>query len=249
MSIKSLNISFGKFEEYIVKCGTDLRYTNAIPDWTKFEKMTCPGNIKHGPDIDYCRLGVEIDLLIKYFSKIESTDKGVLVVKQSGEKEVKISADGQEIFYISVWHILLQSRCSVFKYSQWARSNYLPTSDPERMFYILFSSFVLESFMVTPGAPVDVEVFKKELQLLVSVLNGLLKRIRNNIKFTSNSVGNGLTMFSNLILLLGVGFDQYFNALRERMQEESLLMATVRTRSSFLAKSTPVFVSAGYSLG
>lgn len=246
MSIKSLNISFEESEEYIIIFDTDLTYSHAIPDWTKFEKMICPGNIEHGPDIDYCRLGVEIDLLINYFSTIESTDKGVLVVKQSEEKEVKISADGQEIFYISVWHILLQSRCSVFKYSQWVRSNYLPTSDPDRMFYILFSSFVIENFMVTPGAPVDVEVFKKELQLLVSVLNGLLKRIRDNITLTSSSVSNGLTMFSNLVLLLEIDFDRYFSKLRDRVQKESLLGSTLGVRSSFLITNTSGVMNVGY---
>lgn len=232
MSIKSLSISFEKFDEYIIAFDTDLMHFHTIPDWTKFEKMKCPGNIEHGPDIDYCRLGVEIDLLVKYFLKITSIEKGELVVKQRGETEVKVRADGQEIFYISMWYILLHSRCSVFKYSQWARSNYLPTSDPERMFYILFSSFVVENVMVTPSTPVDVEDFKKELQLLVSVLNGLLSRIRNNFKLTSNSVGNGLTMFSNLIYLLDIGFDKYFDMLRERIRKESLLGTALRSRSS-----------------
>ena len=231
MSVKSLHISFESSDAYIIDFDTDLMYPHTIPDWTKFKKMKCPGNIAHGPDIDYCRLAVEIDLLIKYFLKIESIDKGEVVVKQSGEKEMKIRADGQEIFYISVWHILLHSRCSVFKYSQWARSNYLPTSDPQRMFYILFSSFIFDNFMVSSGIPVDVEVFKEELQLLVSVLNGLLKRIRNNFILTSNAVGNGLTMFSNLIFLLEINFDQYFNTLRERVEGESLLAATLRGKS------------------
>ncbi len=35
-----------------------------IPFWASFDHMSCPGNIKHGPEIDHCSLSVEINTLI-----------------------------------------------------------------------------------------------------------------------------------------------------------------------------------------
>ena len=195
----------------------------SIPSWAKFSHMPCPGNIEHGPRIDYCRLGVEIENLIKHFSNIESTESGTLVMHYENGDEMRIRSDAQTIFFDSLWFILLHSNCSVFKYSQWARSNYMPSTDPERVFYMLFSIFLIEDYVVSPDKPPAVEHFRAEIHMLRDVLNNLLERVRESSGLTSDSVCNGIVMFSNLMLFLNLKFDEFFHDLEERVKESSVL--------------------------
>jgi hypothetical protein len=194
-----------------------------IPEWTKFKNMSCPGNITHGPDIDYCRLGADIDALVEYFSTVKSIERGSFIVHCDSNYELHSKSDAQTIFFNAFWFIILHSKCSTFKYNQSARSNYMPSSDPEQLFYVLFSIFVTENFIVYPETKPNIEKFKKEVFLLFDVINNLISRIRVRKKLKLDTVENGLTMLSNLTVLIDIEFEEYFAKLQEKMKKESLL--------------------------
>jgi len=75
MTVPQLLINFKGKNEFRVQCGIVKNTKEPIPFWASFENMPCVGNIKHGPEIDHCRLGVEIETIINYFSDIKSSDK------------------------------------------------------------------------------------------------------------------------------------------------------------------------------
>jgi len=227
MFYPSLIIKFASIDEFSFHFGMDRAHTEPVPDWTRFRYMPCPGNIKHGLNIDYCKLGAEIEILIKHFSTVKSIEKGTLIVHQDEDQEIHLNGDAQTIFFNALWYILLHSKCSVFKFNQWLRSNYLPSPDPERMFYVLFSIFLVENYIISLDTTPDKEKFKAEIKILRGVLVNLLERIRNNLVLDSDSVGNGLVMFSNIILLLDVQFEEYYIRLTERTRKNSVLVKWV----------------------
>ena len=198
---------------------------NSLPSWTKLSELPCPGNIKHGKQVEYCTLSIEIKRLVDYFSDISSIQHGSLSIKLGENKKINFKSDAQSIFFNAVWYILLLSNCSVFKHSQWARSNYLPSSNPDKLFYILFSIFLTEDFALHPNKPPKIETLQAQLDLLIKVLNTLLERIRINYKsnLNSDSVNNGLVHFSNLLLLLEIDFDERLKQLNQNINNENSL--------------------------
>jgi len=195
----------------------------SVPYWSKFDHMPCPGNVEHGPAIDYCRLGIEFEKLASCFSGTKSIEKGKITMHYEDGIELSITADAQTMLFNALWFVLLTSNCSVFKYSQWARSNYMPSSDPDRMFYMLFSLFLVEDFIVTPESPPKIDVFKAEMKMLYAVLNNLLERIRSSNQIEADSVSNGVVLFSNLVLLLDMEFDEFFVNLQEKVKTNTVL--------------------------
>ena len=194
-----------------------------VPEWTKFKNFPCPGNIEHGPLISYCRLGAEIDKLVAYFATISSIDNGCLTLKHGHCMEIKIRCDAQTIFYNAIWIILLHSNCSVFKFNQWARSNYRLTIEPERLFYALYSIFIVENTVVHPNKEPDLKKFKAELNLLRSVVNNLLERLRIEAQLKSDAVSNGLVLLGNLIYILDMDFELFYDTLKNRIKTDSVL--------------------------
>jgi len=95
------------------------------------------------------------------------------------------------------------------------------------MFYVLFSIFLVENYIISLDTTPDKEKFKAEIKILRGVLVNLLERIRNNLVLDSDSVGNGLVMFSNIILLLDVQFEEYYIRLTERTRKNSVLVKWV----------------------
>ena len=213
----SMIIEFTGMDKFFSYFGTEKTKITSVPDWTKLNHMPCPGNIEHGPNIDYCRLGIEIETLIKYFSDIKSIENGTLTIHHDERIETRINSDAQTIFYNSLWFTLLHSNCSLFKYNQWPRSNYIPSTDPDRLFYILFSIFLTESFAVTPDKLPDIDRFKSEMIMLRNVLNNLLDRIKKGTVFGSDSVINGIVLFSNLVLILNLNFEKLCTDLKENI--------------------------------
>jgi len=207
-----------KFNEFNGKKGS-------IPFWASFERMPCPGNIKHGPDVDYCRLSIEIETLINYFSNIKSTENGILTIQIDESIRLQINNNAQNIFFHSVWFLLLHSQCSAFKFNQWARGNYLPSTDSKRIYYILFSIFLAEHYFISPDESPDIEKFKSEILMLHIVLKNLLRRIRTGRETRSDSVNNGIALFDTLLihLLNLVSTEGQHTCLAKRIKEESIL--------------------------
>jgi hypothetical protein len=215
-----LTIDFEASEKIHFSLGVVDHENESIPNWAKFANMPCPGNIEHGPKINYCRLGVEIQKLVMYFSRIKSIEVGNLTVHYDNSTETQFSSDAQTIFYNSIWMTLLHSNCSVFKYGQWARSNYQPSSEPERVFYTLFSIYLIEDFFLNPNTSPNIDLFKKQMLMLNKVLNNIIDRLRGNVELESDAVCNGLVLFSNLVLLLEMDFEELFVVLKEKINKD-----------------------------
>jgi len=66
MFSKNLYLSFDK-KEIEIKLNTDGKYEGKIPEWSQLDLFPCPGNRNYGPDINYCRLSLEINQLVKFF--------------------------------------------------------------------------------------------------------------------------------------------------------------------------------------
>jgi hypothetical protein len=216
MEYPSFFCEFDNIKSFEIKVYTQNKDAQSYPKWSTLEKLPCPGNIHHGPDISYCRLGIEIEALINQFSEVKSIDRGRLIIHISEEQEIHIKSDAQTIFYNAIWFILIHSKCSVFQYNQSMRSHYLPSSDPTNIFYILFSIYLTEDYLVYPDTPPDIDKFKQQMNLLNGVLNNLLERIRTSVNLDSDSVSNGLNMFNNLILLIDLQFEEYYEQLIKR---------------------------------
>ena len=225
MFFPELKIKFKDKRELFIEFDAFKAKKEPIPFWSSFEYLPCPGNIKHGPDIDYCRLSVEIEVLIDYFSGIKSTEKGILTLQIDESRKLQINSDAQNIFFYSVWFLLLYSQCSVFKFNQWARTNYLPSADTERIYYTLFSMFLTEHYFISPEESPDIEKFKSEILMLHLVLKNLLKRIRGGRKTKSDSVSNGIALFETLLILILdlVNIEGQHTGLTERIKQGSVL--------------------------
>jgi hypothetical protein len=232
MSSPSITITFEHAGVLSMSLATS-QFEDAVPEWTQLKNFPCPGNIEHGPMISYCRLGAEIDKLVTYFSHIESLDEGTLTLTYGKCMETRIQCDAQTVFYNAVWVILLYSNCSVFKFNQWARSNYMLTIEPERMFYTLFSIFLTEDYAVYPDTPPNLDKFKEELDMLQRVLNNLLERLRQGRDLESDSVCNGLILLSNLILLIDMNFDLFLRNLQKRIKTGSVLEKWAKEYNDF----------------
>ncbi len=195
-----LKINFNGKSRLLIEFDASKAKNDPIPFWASFEYMPCPGNIKHGPEIDHCRLSVEIEKLISYFSDIKSIEKGRLTIQTSDTFEMKIEKDAQNIFFNAVWFVLLNTQCSIFKFNQWARGNYLPSTNPKKMYYSLFSIFLTEHYFMAPTQLPDIEKFKSELLMLHIVLKNLLHRIREGTQMEFDSVSNGIILFDTLLM-------------------------------------------------
>jgi hypothetical protein len=220
-----IKIHFQDRSEFSIEFDS-LKISNTpIPFWASFENMPCPGNVKHGPEIDYCRLSVEIETLIHYFSDIKSIEKGTLKILKSETLQLKIDNDAQNLFFQAVWFILLNSQCSIFKFNQWARGNYLPSTDPKRMYYTLFSIFLIEHYFTASEKLPDIEKFKSELLMLRITLKNLLSRIRKGRKTKSDSVNNGIALFDTLLihLLELINVEGQHSGLAETIKKGSVL--------------------------
>ena len=225
MSFPKVHINFKDKTGLLIESETLKSQKNSIPFWASFNYMPCPGNVKHGPEIDHCRLSVEINMLVYYFSDINSTEQGTLTIQTNKNLELKIKNDAQNLFFHAVWFILLNSQCSTFKYNQWARRNYLPTTDPKKMYYTLFSMFLIEHYFTSPKKLPDMEKFKSELIMLHLTLKNLLRRIRKSQKTTSDSISNGIALFDTLLihLLDLVNVEGQHTNLAERIKQDSVL--------------------------
>lgn len=225
MFFSTMKINFHDKNEFLIEL-SDLKISkDSIPFWASFEYMPCPGNIKHGPEIDHCRLSAEIETLINYFSDIKSTVRGNLTILKNQTMRLRIENDAQNIFFQAVWFILLNSQCSTFKFNQWARSNYLPSTDAKRMYYILFSIFLTEHHFTTPNQLPDIEKFKSQLLMLHITLKNLLDRIREGRTTKSDSINNGIALFNTLLihLLELINVDGQHRGLAERIKQDSIL--------------------------
>ncbi len=223
MPFPELRIKFPNVVRLDVELGLLNDNSSSFPQWSSFDFMNCPGNIEHGRDIDYCRLGAEMDLLVEHFSEIHSTDNGTLTILINNTTEVHINADAQNLFFYSIWYVLLFSKCPVFTYNQWARSNYLPSTNPERMYYTLFSIFLAENYFVNSAAPPDLDKFKKEVKMLQMVSVNLLHRIRDGAGTVSDSVSNGMALFDTLLMYLLEMIDEGRTSVEERIKHTSVL--------------------------
>jgi hypothetical protein len=172
-----------------------------------------------------CTVGAQTPIiaLINYFSNISSITKGKINVILREDIELILTGDAQTLFYKSVWFMLLTSNCSVFKYSQWLRSNYIPSSNPKRMLYMLFSIFVTEQYSVNPDHKIDLHFFQAEMQLIKDVLNNLLERVRRGISLPKDSIENGLTRFSSIVTLFDIELDTLLTELKEEIKNGCLL--------------------------
>jgi hypothetical protein len=225
MYFPELYINFKEKSGLLIESETLKTKKDPIPFWASFDYMPCPGNIKHGPEIDHCRLSVEIDTLIHYFSDINSTEQGTLTIQISKKLEFKIKNDAQNLFFHAVWFILLNSQCSTFKFNQWARGNYLPTTDPKKMYYTLFSVFLIEHYFTSPDKLPDIEKFKSELLMLHLTLKNLLRRIRKSGETKADSISNGITLFDTLLihLLDLINVEGQHTGLEEKIKQGSVL--------------------------
>ena len=227
MTDSYIEISFGARDTLKIYSHEFIKPFNAdsLPDWTRISELRCPGNVKHGKQTEYCTLSIEIAKLVNYFSDISSIQYGSLKIKLENDLEINFHTDAQSIFFNATWFILILSNCSVFKNSQWARSNYLPSSNPDKLFYILFSIFLTEDYALHPDKPPKIEALQAQLDLLIKVLNTLLERIRINYKSDakSDAVNNGLVHFSNLLLLLEVDFEERLKQLNQNINKENSL--------------------------
>ncbi|MGK5091842.1 hypothetical protein WDW89_07455 [Deltaproteobacteria bacterium TL4] len=220
MIFPSARIKFDDNEELFIDPNSSIK-KETVPFWTSFDCMSCPGNIAHGPEIDYCRLGVELEEIINFFSNKDSIVNGLMTIYPEEVTEIRIKGDAQTLFFNTMWFILLYSKCSVFKHHQWERRNYLPSANPDKLFYVLFSTFLVEESFTSPGAPHNLEKFKGQLKMLNHVLNNLLQRIRNGANLYSDAVSNGLVIFANTLSFLELKFDQLYIELKEQVKENS----------------------------
>mgnify|MGYP006928191426 CR=1 FL=1 len=216
MSVPTITILLREQKRQVIQLGAELR---VIPDWTYFKNFSCPGNIKNQVDIDYCRLGAELHQIIGFFANIKSIEQAQMTFKNELGIEIKYSADAQTIFFNTLWCILLYSRCSVFKRGQWSRNNYIPTSDPNRLFYNFFSVFILEDYISTPDSLPDIDEFKSEMKLISSTLKNLLTRIKNNVSITSDAIANGFIMFDNFVRLFEDDFSEGFDSMAQQIKQ------------------------------
>jgi hypothetical protein len=223
MIFPSAKIKLDSNKEFFIDTGSSIM-KESVPFWAYFEHMPCPGNKAHGPDISYCRLGVEIEKLIYFFCDIKSIDKCILTIYQEENIEIHINGDAQTIFSSALWFILLYSDCSVFKHSQWARRNYLiNTTDLDKIFYTLFSIFIVEESIISPNSMLYIEKFQDQLKMQHNVLNNLLERLISGADLHSDSVSNGFVMLTAIISLIGIKFDKLYIGLRERIKGNSRL--------------------------
>jgi len=214
----SLEIEFANIEHFVMTFDNNLADSSAVPYWAKFEHMTCVGNQKHGSsDMNYCSLGVEIERLVKYFSKITSIEKGTIRVHYSDNTSLSMHDDAQTIFYNAIWFILLHSQCSIFKNTRWLRSNYLLTCDPEKMFYVFFSAFITKESILTPNSPPDLNKFKTQMDTMHQVLVGLLTRIKSGINLPADSVSNGFVKLDNQVLLFEMELTNFYQQLKDKI--------------------------------
>ena len=229
MSFPKVHINLKGKEGLLIESEAMTSERDPIPSWASFDYMPCPGNIKHGPEIDHCRLIVEINPLIHYFSDIKSTEQGWLTIQMDKSLMLKIKNDAQNLFFHTVWFILLKSKCSTFKFNQWSRRNYLPTTDPKKMYYTLFSMFLIEHYFASPDKLPDIEKFKSELLMLHLTLKNLLHRIRKSQKITSDSISNGIALFDTLLIhiLDLVNVEGQHTDLAEKIKQNSVLVQWV----------------------
>jgi len=209
--------------EFFMHFGEDGMEVGSSPEWAKMQHMSCPGNVEHDPIVKYCRLGVEFELLINYFSTIESIEIGEIIFQQNQKSKISITDDAQHIFYNAIWFILLHSNCYIFKHNQWLRKHYLPPTTHDEMFYSLFSTFVMEELFISPQYQPKVALFKKQLELLHGVLTNLLHRISKGLHMKGDSVMNGFVILDNLITLLEVDFNKAYHNLEKKIMQGSLL--------------------------
>ena len=170
-------------------------------------------------------MSLELETIIQYFSNIKSTENGTLTIVKNETLQLKIDNDAQNIFFQAVWFILLNSQCSTFKFNQWARGNYLPCADPKRMYYTLFSIFLIEHHFTASDKLPDIEKFKSELLMLHITLKNLLRRIRESWKIKSDSINNGIALFDTLLihLLELINVEGQHSGLAERIKKDSVL--------------------------
>jgi|GEM_PF-1612231 len=197
--------------------------SNEIPIWSCFKNFPCPGNVAHGPDIEYCRLARDVHTLISYFSNIQSYERGCIHIFE-GEtdddyKELIIHRDAQNIFFYATWLILIKSPCSVFKCHQKLRENYVLTTNTKKLFYTFFSIFLVDSHFSSPDQGVQLMDFKKQLQLFQEVLNNLLERMRQNFTQEADAANNGLVLLNSLVLQVEEEMEVFYKELELKVKQ------------------------------
>jgi hypothetical protein len=218
MSFTSIRIAFPSRRKDCLcelPVGENFHYAD-IPEWAKLDKYPCPGNIRYGPDIDYCRLACQITPLVEYFSNINSFEQGILTIYFGDTKEVKISADAQTIFFHAFWVVLSKSQCSIFKTDKTYRDNYTLTSDIHQMFYTFFSIHLVTSFLDSPQDPVSLQDFESQLEIIEDVLESMIMRVKDATHVDSPQ--NGLIIFENIVRHIKLDFNAHLARLRDKHQ-------------------------------
>ena len=215
MSDIAIRLEFkGKKEFYFSLDETHL--TPEVPYWAKFSQVPCPGNHLHGPEINYCNLSCQLQPIVEYFKDIRSIDRGLLCVYEGNDRELRIQADAQSIFFNLVSLLISNTSCSVFIKNQHLKRHYQLSADPQDVFYTYFSIFLVNSYLDEPSQSVNLDKLKDRLKLQIDVLRSLILRL--NIAAHDDGADasrNGLVIFEGLLQLMEIKFDEYLEELKK----------------------------------
>ena len=227
MSAPSIHIQFQKHPALKLSLKPEGPKVTHIPTWANLTDISCPGNQLHGPSVKYCRLMVELNQLVEHFDAIASIEQGTLELEYEDKTKVTLTNNAQTLFFNAFWFVILHSKCSVFKFSQWARSHYLPTQSPERLLYAFLSIVVMEKQLANDDSTDSIkEILLKLMQLLRDVLHNLILRLQTLRRMRSDSVIGGLLMLLNLVTLFDLEYDSYFNRLKQNLEQNSFKKST-----------------------
>ena len=227
MSAPSIHIQFQGHPALNLSLKPEGPTVTHIPTWANLTDISCPGNQLHGPRVKYCRLMVELSELVEHFDAVTSIEQGTLELEYEDNTKVSMSNNAQTLFFNAFWFVILHSKCSVFKFSQWARSHYLPTQSPERLLYAFLSIVVIEKKLANDNNTDSIkETLVRLMRLLRDVLHNLIVRLQTHRSMRSDSVIGGLLMLLNLVTLFDLEYDQYFNRLKQNLEQNSLKKST-----------------------
>ncbi|PLX51229.1 MAG: hypothetical protein C0613_01120 [Desulfobulbaceae bacterium] len=202
----------------------EMDLTPEVPDWARFSRVPCPGNHLHGPEIDYCRLSCQLQYIVNYFNDVRSFDKGMLTIYEGEDKETRIHADAQSLFFHIIFLQLSNTSCSVFIRNRHFRRHYRFSSAPRDIFYAYFSIFLVNSYLTGNECPVSLERLKGQFKLEISVLDSLIERLTIASHHPDAEASrNGLVIFEALLKLMDLNFEAYLKELRQQVEDDSRL--------------------------
>jgi hypothetical protein len=213
MKAPSLTLNFLCLPTFKMDLTSPAPRSAEIPEWTRLSTLPCPGNKVHGPPCGYCRLGMEIEQLVRFFAPIPSTARGVLIYRLAEDREFRMNSDAQTIFFSCVWFVLFYSQCSVFKFGQAARRHHLPSNSVEDVFHTLFSVFLVHECTISGAEKPCLVRFRSYIEELNKVLHNLLERMRVRHGLTADSTTNGLVIFINILMMVELDLDDLYKNL------------------------------------